>query len=99
MPSINVRLSVEQHEVLRRAAFEGRRSLQKEIVGRLFGGLAAGGPDVPEPGLRPSTEVNAGSNPAVGAPAANPRKRTTANGMCEHRVPTGSFCKRCGREV
>ena len=36
MPNINLRLSPEEHEVLRTWAFEGRRSIQREIIFRLF---------------------------------------------------------------
>jgi len=36
MPTISLRLTDEEAEQLRRWAFEGKRSLQKEIVFRLF---------------------------------------------------------------
>lgn len=37
MPAINLRLTDEQHQLLVDAAHSHRRSLQKEIVERLFG--------------------------------------------------------------
>jgi len=36
MPSINLRLTEEQHAELERWAHDGHRSLQKEIIFRLF---------------------------------------------------------------
>jgi hypothetical protein len=38
MPNINLRLTSEEHEALRKWAYEGQRSLQREIIFRLFNG-------------------------------------------------------------
>jgi len=41
MPSINLRLTKEQHEALETWAHDGHRSLQKEIIFRLFTNASA----------------------------------------------------------
>lgn len=38
VPSLNLRLTVAEHEVLRAAAVVSRRSLQQEVKARLFSG-------------------------------------------------------------
>ncbi len=43
MPNINLRLTEEEHEALRTWAFDGRRSIQREIIYRLFSSEAAVG--------------------------------------------------------
>jgi hypothetical protein len=89
VPSINVRFTEGQHELLRAEAFRRRLSLQRVIVERLFGegGLAAPVSASDVGGLLPPA-AEAGRVTAVRA-----GKRAA---MCEHRVPAGTFCKKCG---
>jgi hypothetical protein len=175
LPSVNVRLSDQQHALLRTAAYDARRSLQAEILSRLFNGTltererafapaeneapervvdapASTTPprsaSVPETvGAEPVTAgaasggedgvgaaVGSGGVPSVSAPAtaalaervvaesrgtdgdarrpvgegdsrtssrakpsaARKGRGASSGGMCEHRVPAGTFCKKCG---
>lgn len=124
MPSMNVRLTEEQHAELVAAAHENMRSLQKEIVARLFDGLTAGGRSSARVGGN-VREEGAGlraaahdSRPPAASPEetqrvlpphrADPKEKAAqehwrrvagpAKGLCPHRVPLGSYCKRCEEE-
>ena len=91
MPSLNVRLSVEQHAVLAAEAAREGRSLQRQIVFRLFGGGAAGeleGNGVGGSGLSP-------------ARAADPAVSRAARSRCvrearHHINHSGRPCPECG---
>lgn len=117
MPKVTLVVSVEE-KALWVASAHGELTSLADWIRRACGvraGLGAGDDDVPEPGVRPSTEVHAGSNPAVVSPApslrphrADPKdkaamehgrgEKKSSGGMCAHRVPAGSFCKRCEEE-
>ena len=57
MPNINLRLTDQEHAELTEWAFQGRRSIQKEIIWRLFSVEVPkyGGGDLPTTG--PRTEM------------------------------------------
>lgn len=84
MPSLNVRLTVEQHEALRELAFRERRSMQSLVIGRLFanGGLGAGAPtgresvaDAGTPRGRSASPAPAPSPPPAGEHEYAPEQR------------------------
>jgi len=52
MPSVNLRLTDEQHAELVEAGKRENRSLQREIVYRLFGRFNQAEPPAPDPSLR-----------------------------------------------
>ena len=103
MPSLNLRLSEEELEQLRQWAYGSRRSLQREIVFRLFEGLALNA-------LNTSSSdgytVPAGTNPPPPdkelVPYERGRARTLAergefSGKCTAYAPRGTRCKLCGK--
>lgn len=59
MPSVNVRLSEEQHAELVKAGQRENRSLQREIIFRLFSGSGAGPSGVDQKVEPPAPGVNA----------------------------------------
>lgn len=116
MPSINLRMTQEQHEQLARWAEDGHRSLQKEIIRRLFAEAELFpeativlrsvddpmGPGTVLPELEPAVKGTFRTHPPHNADPKDKAsqehakgQKKTAGGMCEHRVPIGSYCKRC----
>jgi len=95
MPSLNLRLSEEELEQLRQWAYGSRRSLQREIVFRLFEGLALNA-------LNTSSSdgytVPAGTNPPPNSGAARSTPAPEASsGKCTAYAPRGTRCKLCGK--
>ena len=83
MPSLNLRLSREQHEALVVAARESARSLQREIVWRLFRGRD-GLRLVEGRGVSGPTHVSAAEGLCDVVPSAAPRSRQQVS--FEHSV-------------
>lgn len=85
MPSINLRLQIEEHETLVRWATENKRSLQQEIIWRLFSARLTAGEAVgaSQSGKRRSTH----SSP-------NPTK--CVREARHHINHSGNPCPKCG---
>lgn len=84
MPNINLRLTDEEHEALRVWALEGRRSIQREIIFRLFSersGLSEG--------AAVGDEAVSGSAPAKSEEAAE-RKHLQPPSRPERAAPSES---------
>lgn len=106
MPNINLRLSEEQHEQLRIWAFEQERSIQKEIIYRLFnGGLSerdgaaeTAVASVAPKGVQGRGRTPIGSNPASDASRSESYVDPQWCGMANrHRTRTkANPCPRCG---
>ena len=100
MPNINLRLTDEEHEALRTWAFEGRRSIQREIIFRLFAN------DLPKHVRDAVTEQEAeltkfvreetSFKDAVVEYDLSPIL-TRPSGKCQMNVPAGTKCKVCGK--
>lgn len=90
MPTISLRLTDDQHAELKAWAFGARRSVQREIVWRLFtieGGQAAKvGPSV----ATSREEVKVLDEPPIST--KTPRKRLHP---CPHYVPSSKVCEKC----
>ena len=94
MPSLNVRLSVEQHAVLAAEAAREGRSLQRQIVFRLFGAGAAGGLVAGEE----NAVEGSGLSPARAAdPAVSRAARSRCVREARHHINhSGRPCPECG---
>lgn len=105
MPTLNFRMTQEQHAALTAAAAAAGRSLQKELEHRVFGASVL----FPEPvvtehdGVRwsthmvgPEMESPATISEDPAEPVDAPVARKPRKGRCEHGTPEGVYCKRCG---
>jgi hypothetical protein len=104
MPNINLRLTEEEHKALRTWAFEGRRSIQREIIFRLFAS------DLPshvkmtiteqENELTDYVKEQAGRDDLVvemdlSPVNVTPRKPKKRLHACQHFVPPSKVCEIC----
>lgn len=108
---MSLRLSDEELSRLREWAFGSRRSLQREIVFRLFDGavtergataLAVGtGNPLLEEVAAPPRSVTASVQPVAHDVPMRWHYRADRPGtqMCDERVPAGNVCPKCGRDV
>lgn len=114
MPAIHLRLTQEQHAELTQDAKVAGRSLQRELEWRVFQHyrvtramdptapprpMVSPEPATPGPPPRALPEFKADPKDKASQEHAPREKRKSAGGMCEHRVPIGSFCKRCEEEA
>ena len=114
MPSLNLRLSDVEHELLVGWAESNGRSLQREIVWRLFGG----------PGVRVPLDAVSGFSPAAPLPVVvrefrgpdlkvglaagdgeeserrspSSQSSSPAASSCPGDAPAGTRCKLCGKK-
>lgn len=107
MPNINLRLTDSEHAELREWARGSRRSIQREIVFRLFDGavterVGSGSAVATPPGVQAARSVTAAVQPKVHDVGVRPRAHMRGDRPmleCEVRVPAGEVCSKCGRAV
>jgi hypothetical protein len=91
VPSINLRLTEAEHEELRAWAFEGRRSIQREIVFRLFVGLAEGATETGKHRIAASDTDGAAPSPDdQAAPTGKEKEAGTLLSPGEDALPSPS---------
>ena len=83
MPSINLRLTEAEHDALRKWAFDGRRSLQREIIFRLFDGRVHSGAAVGQVAVSSSADDIREEEKAV--------HRAESSSRLERAVPDSHF--------
>jgi hypothetical protein len=108
MPSVNLRLTGEQHRVLAESAASQQRSLQREIIFRLFGGAVTYTEPVLSERDQAGRETPAGMSGELAAvPAGDQSTRPESpqrsdpprseSSRCSAATPYGTRCKTCGK--
>jgi hypothetical protein len=99
MPNINLRLTEEEHAALREWAHGSRRSIQREVIFRLFSELKEGavvGYSAVSGSAPSMREEEAG---VIGRTAPRPERTvpSSSSGPCGMNTPAGTKCKVCGK--
>lgn len=106
MPTISLRLTDEQHTQLRAWAYGANRSLQREIIYRLFATLTERGERVGSLAQQPARggkeadlrreepDVHQPRSVSVALLSGDRRPRS---GRCPHGLRAGVYCAECGQ--
>ena len=98
MPSINLRLTEEEHAQLKEWAYGAHRSIQREAIFRLFDGRLSEAEQRVQPVSTEGGDEKRSAEHSVNLGSASesrPRKRLHP---CKHHVPPSKACPYCDVE-
>lgn len=107
MPTISLRLTDEQHRILHDWAYGSARSMQREIIFRLFAETSPASGSFEPTGRTAGSSKRAGRGHAAGGEPRRPTvtgaetpspamTRRPRSGRCQHGVRAGTYCEECG---